>query len=863
MHLFVPGQRWLSESEPELGLGMVASADRRRVEIRFPASGETRIYAAESAPVRRVKFAVGDRVRGPDTREFAVQAIEDHAGLLTYVGGGQRLPESELQDTLRYDKPENRLLAGHTDSWQVFDLRLESHRRRHDMFRSPVRGYVGGRAELIPHQLYIASEVAKRELPRVLLADEVGLGKTIEAGLILHRLLITGRIGRVLIVVPDALIHQWFIELLRRFSLSFRIYDFERCGPPAEDAENANPFLDEQLVLCGVKFLAENPLRAAQAVQAGWDLLIVDEAHHLHWSEASPSHEYLLVEALARRTPGLLLLTATPEQLGLESHFARLRLLDPDRYPDFKRYVKERAGYEAVAKKTRALLESGDEKALQELLDRHGPGRVMFRNSRAAMPGFPKRHLHRVPLAPPQEGDRDPRLRWLADYLRKHPQTKVLTICQTREDVQEIHETLKKMVEVKTALFHEDMPLLQCDRQAAWFAEPDGARLLIASEIGGEGRNFQFVQHLVLLGLPDDPEMLEQRIGRLDRIGQTGDIHIHVPYLTGSPEEGRLRWYHEGLNAFEEALSGSHEILLKFEKRLHRVTDDLIRETRKFRKELVARIERGRDRLLELSSFRPAAAGQVVEAIAAVDASREIETYMMALFDHFGVHAELLSGRDYLLVPGHTFDTAFPLGPEPLRVTCDRRQAIAREDITLMSWDHPMLAGGMDLLLGSEKGNSALASAEGLSGFLLQAVFLLECVAPPGLEAARFLPPTPLSVLLNHEGRELARRPARLSDGPAWQMSDAPAAVTARIGTLLESARRTAEGRIPALRDKARAEMRAQLGHELTRLRELRKVNDHVRPEEIASLERRIAALEAVFGKAELRLDAVLLIVPA
>lgn len=861
MNQFVVGQRWLSETEPELGLGVVAGVDVRRVEVKFPASGESRIFAVSSAPLRRVRFAVGDKVCGPDGKEFAVTSVEEKAGLLNYVGGKKRLPEGELQDTLRYDKPENRLLAGHTDGWQAFDLRLESHRKRHDMFRSPVRGYVGGRAELIPHQLYIASEVARREIPRVLLADEVGLGKTIEAGLILHRLLITGRIGRVLIVVPDALIHQWFIELLRRFSLSFRIYDFERCGPPSEDVANANPFLDEQLVLCGVKFLSENPLRAAQAAMAGWDLLIVDEAHHLHWSEAAPSPEYQLVEALAQRTPGLLLLTATPEQLGLESHFARLRLLDPNRYPDFKRYVKEREGYEAVAKKTKALLESGDEKALQEMLERHGPGRVMFRNSRAAMPGFPKRHLHPVPLAPAKDKG-DPRIRWLAEFLRKHKTTKVLAICQTREEVQDFSDELKTMIEVKTALFHEDMPLLQCDRQAAWFAEPDGARLLIASAIGGEGRNFQFVQNLVLLGLPDDPEMLEQRIGRLDRIGQKGDIHIHVPYLTGSHEEGRLRWYHEGLNAFEEALSGSYEILLKFEDRLDKVDDKLIKETKKFRTELVAKIERGRDRLLELSSYRPAIAKQVVDSIAAVDASRDIEKYMMDLFDHFGVHAENLSGRDYLLVPGHTFDTAFPLGPEPLRVTCDRKQAIAREDITLMSWDHPMLAGGMDLLLGSEKGNSALASAEGLKGLVLQAVFLLECVAPPKLEAVRFLPPTPISILLNHEAKELAARPPRLSDGPAWQMSDAPPAVTARIGALLEAARKKAESQIPALRQKARAEMLDQLGGELKRLRELRKVNDHVRPEEISALEQRIKSLDEVFAAAELRLDAVMLIVP-
>ena len=876
MSNFVIGQRWLSEPEPELGLGVVAQADRRRVELRFPASGESRIYAADGAPLQRVRFAVGDRVSGPDGAAFAIEAVLEERGLLVYTAKGHRLPESELRDTLRYDKPENRLLAGQADSWLTFDLRLETHRRRHDLARLPVRGFLGGRVDLIPHQLYIAGEVARRELPRVLLADEVGLGKTIEAGLILHRLLISGKIGRVLIVVPDPLIHQWFIELLRRFSLTFRIYDFERCGQPGDDAavaesrrdvacnvstevsgELENPFLDEQLVLCGVHFLADDPRRAAQAAAAGWDLLVVDEAHHLHWTPESASPEYQLVEALARATPGLLLLTATPEQLGLESHFARLRLLDPSRYPDFARYVKERDGYEAVAKRAAPILESGDERALQDLLDRHGPGRVMFRNTRAAMPGFPKRHLHRVPLAAAERGALDPRVAWLAGFLRKHPKKKVLAICQTRDDVRRIHEALQQLIEVKTALFHEDLPLLQCDRQAAWFAEPDGARLLIASEIGGEGRNFQFVQDLVLLGLPDDPEMLEQRIGRLDRIGQTGDIHIHVPFLKGSPEEGRLRWYHEGLNAFEEACAGAHEILQRFRKRLGKVTPALIKETVAFRRDLQARIERGRDRLLELSSFRPAVAAQVQASIAAVDASRELEEYLLRLFDQFGVHAEHLTGRDYLLVPGHLFDTAFPLGKEPLRITCDRKQALAREDIALMSWDHPLLAGGMDLLLGSEKGNSAVAVAEGLKGFLLQAVFLLECVAPPKLEAGRFLPPTPLSILVKDDGRVLEARPARLRDGPTLQLAGA----AARIQSLLAAARERAGAQVPDMQQRAQAEMRASLGAELERLRALRKVNDHIRPEEISALEHRMAELDRALARAELRLDAVLLIV--
>jgi ATP-dependent helicase HepA len=88
-----------------------------------------------------------------------------------------------------------------------------------------LRGLAGARISPIPHQLYIASEVAGRWAPRVLLADEVGLGKTIEAGLILHRMLLEGRVRRVLVLVPEPLLHQWLVELLRRFNLPFALFD--------------------------------------------------------------------------------------------------------------------------------------------------------------------------------------------------------------------------------------------------------------------------------------------------------------------------------------------------------------------------------------------------------------------------------------------------------------------------------------------------------------------------------------------------------------------------------------------------------------------------------------------------------------
>ena len=127
--------------------------------------------------------------------------------------------------------------------------------------------------------------------PRILLADEVRLGKTIEACLILHRLILTGRAERILILVPEPLVYQWFVELLRRFNLLFAIYDEARCRSIEAHDGRANPFLDSQLILRRDRFAGWAPGAGGAGPRRGFDLLIVDEAHHLEWSpgEAEPT----------------------------------------------------------------------------------------------------------------------------------------------------------------------------------------------------------------------------------------------------------------------------------------------------------------------------------------------------------------------------------------------------------------------------------------------------------------------------------------------------------------------------------------------------------------------------------------------
>jgi ATP-dependent helicase HepA len=944
MSLFIPGQRWISESEPELGLATIRQVTNDRVQVEFKAAGETRTYAVDQAPLQRVRFRIGDKVRTQQDEEFIVQEVIEQRGLLIYVGASHRLSETQLSDRVNLQGPQERLLAGRFDTSAAFELRRRTLELRHRMRQLPVRGFVGGRIDLIPHQLYIAKAVTDRHAPRVLLSDEVGLGKTIEAGLILHRLLLTGRAQRILVLVPESLVHQWFVEMLRRFNVWFNIFDEERCAAIEAGEPGVNPFLDSQLVLTSIGFLARDPRRSAQSVAAGWDLLVVDEAHHLEWSEAAPSREHQVVAELSRKAEGLLLLTATPEQLGVESHFARLRLLDPDRYHDLATFQAEAKDYQDIARVAeqlragneltapdvallqRLLAHDGpleqrlaevnqgnaatNQALLEEVLDLHGPGRVLFRNTRAGMKGFPKRHVRLARLDAGPEAElwldrvstefaedagntrlqqafdltRDPRVLWLVDLLQQLQLQKVLVISRTTEKAEALDAALRRHLTIKTGIFHEGLTLLQRDRSAAWFAEPEGARLLICSEIGSEGRNFQFAHHLVLFDLPLNPELLEQRIGRLDRIGQSEDIQIHVPYLAQSPQEVLARWYHEGLNAFENNLEGGNELLCRFGKAVHDIAlefpvadrttaeqelADLLKQTKAARLEIRQLLEQGRDRLLELNSFRPAPAQQIICEIQEQDQQPDLEVYLLDVFDHFGVHIEELAPHTWQLNPQGIITDSFPSMPaEGMIATCDRRRALSREDVGFLTWDHPLVTGAMDLLLGGETGNCAFAVLPTANErtMLLELIFVLEVIAAPRLHADRFLPPTPIRVVITHklddvsEAFKDATWERKLQKGSPYKLIENAEIARRTLPAMFQAATAQAETRAAGFREVALQAMNLLLGHEVQRLQTLRQVNDHIRPEEIQLAQSQQAELAIVLKQSRLRLDSVRLL---
>ncbi|NAW58616.1 MULTISPECIES: RNA polymerase-associated protein RapA [unclassified Vibrio] len=963
---FALGQRWISDTESDLGLGTVVAMDARTVTLMFSASEENRVYARKDAPVTRVTFNPGDLIECQEGWSLSVEDVQESNGLFSYIGtrqdtgeSGVVLREIMLSNQIRFNKPQDKLYAGQIDRMDNFVLRYRALSNQYQQHKSPMRGLCGMRAGLIPHQLYIAHEVGRRHAPRVLLADEVGLGKTIEAGMIIHQQVLSGRAERILIVVPETLQHQWLVEMMRRFNLHFSIFDEERCVEAFEEADN--PFDTQQYVLCSLDFLRKSRQRFEQALEGEWDLLVVDEAHHLEWSQDNPSREYQVIEALAEKTPGVLLLTATPEQLGRESHFARLRLLDPDRFYDYAAFVEEEAQYAPVADSVAALfageqladaaknqisellseqdveplfriIESNsdqDAKAsarqelIDNLMDRHGTGRVLFRNTRAAIKGFPQRNVQLLPMDIPSqyttsmrvagmlggkmsdqaralknlypeeifqefEGDDaswwqfDSRVNWLLEKIKEKRSEKILVIASRANTALQLEQALREREGIRATVFHEGMSILERDKAAAYFAQEEGgAQVLICSEIGSEGRNFQFANQLVMFDLPFNPDLLEQRIGRLDRIGQQRDIDIYVPYLKDTAQAILARWFDEGLNAFAETCPTGRAVYDQYADALIEMLasgnvdalDEVIEASAKLNKSLKSQLEQGRDRLLEMHSNGGDKAQQIVEKIASTDGDTNLVTFALSLFDTIGLNQDDKGENALVVTPSeHMMVPSYPGLPyEGATITFDRDTALSREDMHFISWEHPMIQGGIDLLMSEGVGTCAVSllknKALPVGTILLELVYLVDAQAPKSSGINRFLPQTPIRLMLDKQGNDLSAQVEfesfnrQLSPVNRHLASKLVNSVQAQVHQLIEQADQRIVEQVAAVRDQAQQEMQASLNSELGRLQALKAVNPNIRDEELEAIDRQIQALSDYISRAQYQLDSLRLIV--
>ncbi len=834
-NLFSPGQRWVSHADSSLGLGIVTQVDERRVTLHFPAVEEERVYATDRAPLTRLLLKPGDQLTRLDGSTFTVLSVEHIAELAIYETVGeddsrQVIKEAELDAHIELNTPIERLLNNQLSKTADFDLRritLE-HSAAGEGFG--LQGLLGPRTSLLSHQLYVAASIGKQSAPRVLLADEVGLGKTIEAGLILSQQLLRQRVSRVLVLTPESLTHQWLVEMQRRFHLAFSLLNEHRL----EDANWEEEYTDSPLVISPITLFSDNAQLQQIVIGLPWDMVIIDEAHHISGLRDPQSDLGAFVGQLAGRARGLLLLTATPEQAGPEAHFERLRLIDPSRFPSFDQFKREQAHFsrwnqvieQIEAGLSPALPEgidpnSGPEEQIQQMLDRYGAGRVLYRNSRRAVSGFPQRLLNAYPLTAPdlyadapdalhpelthlndEWLEQDPRVAWLQEALKTLRPEKALVICAHKETALALEHHLHFKVGVRCAAFHEGLSLIERDRAAAYFAdELSGAQALICSEIGSEGRNFQFARHLVCFDLPRHPDLLEQRIGRLDRIGQGAEIHIHVPYLLGTAQEQLFLWLHNGLGAFSATCSFGHQIFNEFESTLNAVMrgeegpQSLINATRDRREQLTLETEQGRNRLLERHSHNSDTGRHIIQSLEARESASNLYDFTERLFDRIGIDQEYLEENLSLVRPTENLVTGqLPgLNEEGVTATYDRSTALAREDVLFLTWEHPIIMESMAVLLGSEIGKACLGTFahKGVPAgtFLLEALFRIECLAPRYLEAGQFLDYTPIRMLVTKDGKEVGDKLSANYLAEALQSvpSATSAAVLSKLRAMLDA----------------------------------------------------------------------------
>ncbi|SOE56422.1 ATP-dependent helicase HepA [Fibrobacter sp. UWT3] len=982
--MFKPGQRYVSQSEPELGLGVVSEVQGRTVKFVFPLVGQVRLYRVDNAPVERFILQPGETAKNEKGLSFSVESVREDGDLVVYVGrGGREIKEADLT-AKQMARPSDlfrsltKIGAGSKSDILSEDVSSKAFERRRRAMElscmwksSPVRGMIGPRLDMIPHQYYLCHRACSSStLPRLMLSDEVGLGKTIEAGMIWHALNARGRVNRTLIIVPETLKHQWMIEMKRRFNQLFTLVDEGYIRGlfigVEKGAPKPNPFLQSNNIIVAIDFLMSQPALIEDLLKTQWDMTIIDEAHHLVCEDGFTSHEYMLANAVLARSKGVLLLTGTPLQLHPESQFNRLKMLDPARFADYGAFIKDQEEYrklvndlaklptdpnhhmswddlyECVPKnsKIRPWLEQENSKSMtagewmRRIVDAMGTGSVVFRNTRKGVGGFPKRKLDEICLEPNpryremvelaaekdldastdiQENgllctrysdgwELDERIVWLKKFLKEHKNDKILLICESIEVVLALETILTDYLgEGAFSMFHEDMSIMARDKAAANFSKENGANLLIASEIGSEGRNFQFSHHLILFDLPLDAALVEQRIGRLDRIGQTQDIIVHVPYVKGSGQEVMFRWYNDGLNAFGAPLMSGGELFLKYTDSLiealanprgclDEFVKNVIPQVKKDCEAMRKNIEKGRDRLLEYNSRNPEKAKEITDEILRIDAQHELKDLLLESLHARGLDVDNSAIEGCCVITqGPQIEEGSVAGMPTrgmiaaqseedeqgtdnicLTATFERGVAMLHDEVDFLSLEHPLAQGTIDFETGVNHGTVACSiwNGSGLRGLVMQYNFVVELPVPEEWGVSDIVGPRYVCTLVDASGQDLSEHlkaveKAELRDVNVPQGNkavDATLRYFAKEG--LAIAKRNVSGVAKEYADKAAAAVEARSEQEYQRMNHLLTMRGKAgNNAELAQLRKNVAERKKIVANPQLRLDAIRLLV--
>jgi ATP-dependent helicase HepA len=630
-----PGDLLTHRYNPELGVGRVAAVEGRAIVVEFPRAQKTLRIAANSDALVRAETGSGIGDRGSGGSQVHEHVFTSHDVVVGDVRHLRRIRETGLGS------------------------------------------FLGGRVRLFPHQLYVAARATQQDPVRWLLADEVGLGKTIEACLILNRLVHTRKIERCLVVAPNALTVQWLGELWRKYHQVFTLLDNARLADVTRDfGANFNPFDVYRRVVVALEMLVERPELTQQAVRAGIDLLIVDEAQRLRRPPGHPGDPaYRAVAPIAALGHHVLLLSATPLEDDAHGFFRLLQLLRPEEFP-------ERVNF-------KWLLESGTPLP---------PCTSSTR--RSDIGGLPPRIG--IPIDLP-EGSTP--LEWLLANAPKwrDAKEKTLVFVAKRDALEALRTALSHRAQLATGAFHEDLSPAQRDTQVARFREPDGPSLLVSTEAGGEGRNFEFCRRLVLFDLPWKPTVVEQRIGRLDRIGRRIPVEV-VYFRPARGIDADVARLYEALGVFREPLAGLEPELAHIEGALKQLARDPAASlTDEQLDQLVADARAARTRIREAAyqqlhrdPYRSEMAASILARVPS-DLDALVERIVTTACTRFGFRVEHLRGRATFAIEFGSEAIVDSLpgvpGGSSFVGSFDREEAVEDESIDFFASGHPLVEG--------------------------------------------------------------------------------------------------------------------------------------------------------------------------
>jgi ATP-dependent helicase HepA len=482
---FTIGQKWTSKTEPELGVGQIIKMDFRTITLLFPVSGEQRIYNSKNEPpLNRYILKIGEKATSIKGVSLFIEEITEENGLLYYKSKDKAFSEATLgfrqQSEDGFAEILDKLLAKNFSSNFDFCLKEQAAKLRGIWESSIVKGMLGPKLRMLPHQLYLGFRATRDvSLPRLMLSDEVGLGKTIESGLIWNILQTEGKIKRTLLIVPEHLKNQWLIEFGKKFNHWFSIIDEDYIHEYRKNVSDLqNVFLLHDAILCSLEFLLADSYMASAALEVPWDLLIIDEAHRLVKTSKGANEEYILAEKFSQKASGLLLLSGTPIQLAPEAYFYRLKLLDSARFRNWEEFEKNQDSYKKVAEDLSKISFDSDAEIswetlkksipknspisswlpikadlsltaaewMRRVIDALGTGSSVFRNTRKSIKGFPKRILKVYSL---EDGTL---YSWLCSFINEHKNDKILLICSFSEQVNALFLLLNEKNSENTAV---------------------------------------------------------------------------------------------------------------------------------------------------------------------------------------------------------------------------------------------------------------------------------------------------------------------------------------------------------------------------------------------------------------------------